>query len=357
MSSVASILLYLLSFILVIFIYSKSYKVNEKYKNILKWLSFSILLLLAGMRKNVGTDYIGYINGFYLPMKNYSIFESFSNEYLFLIIVKIAVFFDDSRILFFLLNLITLYFISKAIERSFIKYKSLSFGIYIFIFYLETWNIMRQHICIAIFLYSLEHIYKENIFKFSIWIIIGSFIHKTILIGYPIYFLYQIFLKQDKNKKEKYFILGIIGTVGVICLVNYVYIISFLGNVIPFFKKYNLYIQYKSSKNFIIFLKLFLLCLTLILGKKMIKINRKNNLLIFLVIIDFLLTFLGFYNIYAKRLASYFYIYYILILPQLLELFPKCRKVLQLLIYTIVIFLCILQYYILGFAEVIPYQV
>ena len=95
MSNETSILLYLLSFILVVFIYDKSYKVNRKYRSILKWISLSLLLLLAGMRKNVGTDYLGYINGFYLPMKSYSIFESFSKEYLFLLIVKVAIIFSS----------------------------------------------------------------------------------------------------------------------------------------------------------------------------------------------------------------------------------------------------------------------
>ena len=39
MSNETSILLYLLSFILVVFIYDKSYKVNRKYRSILKWIS------------------------------------------------------------------------------------------------------------------------------------------------------------------------------------------------------------------------------------------------------------------------------------------------------------------------------
>jgi len=356
-SNETSILLYLLSFILVVFIYDKSYKVNRKYRSILKWISLSLLLLLAGMRKNVGTDYLGYINGFYLPMKSYSIFESFSKEYLFLLIVKVAIIFDNYKILFFLLNLITLYFITKALEKSFIKYKSLAFSIYIFIFYLETWNIMRQHICIAIFLYSIDYIYGKKLTHFTIFIIIGSFIHKSILIVYPFYFIYNFLLKNNKNKKEKKIIIILFYLISFICLLNYVNIIKILGKIIPFFQKYKLYIVYNFSSNLIILLKLFLLTIVLPFRRKLIKLNKKNNLLVLFIITDFLLTLLGFYNIYVKRISSYFYVYYILIIPQFLELFPKYNLCLKILIYIVVIILCLLQYYILGFAEVIPYQV
>lgn len=357
MSNKASILLYLLSFILAIFIYGKSYKINKKYRNILKWLSLSLLLLLAGMRKNLGTDYLGYINGFYLPMKTHSIFESFSKEYLFLFIVKVTVIFDNYKILFFLLNLITLYFITKALEKSFIKYKSLAFGIYVFVFYLESWNIMRQHICMAIFLYSIVFIYERNLKKFSLLILGASLIQNTVLLVYPFYFIYNFFIKNEKNKKLKKVFLIVGVTISLFGIFYYVDIISFLGEIIPFFKKYNLYIKSIPSKNKIIILKIVLLVLVWRFKERLLKNNEKNKLLLFFIVNDFLLTLLGFYNIYAKRLASYFYIYYILIIPQFLEIFPKYKIYITLIIYLISILLCILQYYIFEFAGVIPYKI
>lgn len=358
MNRIESLVMYIFSFSISSFLFNLSK--NRRYnRSLISWIAIIGLLVLGGIREGIGTDYYGYINAYFYRMRTSSIFESFSKEYLFLIIVKLSAILNNYKIMFFLLNFITLIFIKKAIERNYVRDKGLIIYLYLFIFYLESWNLMRQHVCIAVFLFSLYYIYTKQILKYSFFIGIFSFMHMSILVTYPLYFVYNYLINSRKNKKLKEILIGI-GIASIVFFIfQYEMIINLLGEIIPIFKRYRVYAKefLDGSLNLIFIWKLFLLLIVLYNRKKLQKLDGRNRLLIFIVIIDLILTSIGYQHKFLKRISLYFYSCYIFIFPQLLEIYNSKRIILKLLIIIITMLFFILQYYILGHNEVFHYKI
>ncbi|MCB8565048.1 EpsG family protein [Fusobacterium ulcerans] len=321
-------------------------------------MAILIPLLIAGCRKNVGTDYIGYVNAFYFPMRHNSIFMSFSKEYGFLILVKIAAVFNNYKIMFFLSELIILVVLKKIIDESFIKEKYLIYLLYLYIFYLESLNIGRQHIALVFYLYSIKYIFKKNLLKYTLTLVLGSLFHTSILLVFPMYFIYNFLLLGEKYKRVKKVILFGIQIFLLIFVFYYREIIVLGIQFFPKFKHYFLYSEEKigGSKNLIVWMKLFFVFSILLVKKRLIKINDKNKFFIYGILIDLTISFIGFYQIYLKRLFLYFFINYIFLFPQLIEI-VKEKWVIKMIILVIAVSFCILNFYILGHSKVIPYQI
>lgn len=355
MSKEFSILFYIFSFAISSFIFRISYKV--KLKKTFKWIAILIPLLIASFRKDVGTDYTLYINGYYLPMKTVSIFESWSKEYGFLILAKIATIFNSPKIMFFLSSFLTIVFIKKSIEESDIEEKYLSYLVYLYVFFLESLNIGRQHISVAIFLFSIKYIFQKKFFYYIISIFFASLFHKTVLITLPLYFIYNSFLVKIKNKRVKDIIILIFSLLVLSFIINYQMLTKYIIKILPNFVQYKGYLKtFNGTRNLIIYLKIFFLLIIFSFKKRLVKLNKKNELYIFCIILDLIITYIGFYQVSLKRISLYFYIIYIFLFPQLIEI-KKQNKLTVILIIIFSVFLCIMNFYIFEYAQVIPYKI
>lgn len=348
-----SILIYIIVFSISIYFFS----IYEKNKSkILKIISIGIPTILAGMRNYVGTDYGLYVNIYYKYLEGTSIFSRNSKEFLYLGLGKIALLFNNYKILFFFSSLITIIFIVKAIEESKIKYVVLSYYLYLFIYFLESWNIGRQHVAISISLYALKFVFKGEFFKYFLWISIASLFHTTAILNLFVYFIYIIINKKSMRILYK---IGVISLI--IFVMNYIEIIKFLGENISFLKRYLMYavINNTSGKNYLFYLKVILFTIIFFHKRKLEKINKKNRLYITLIFLDLIITYIGKYNIWLKRLGLYFYIDYIFLLPELVLIYKekKMKNLIKFLVIIYAFFIFILIYYILGNGEVLPYKI
>lgn len=163
-------------------------------------------ILLAGLRYNVGLDYLTYLNAYAdiinpLDVNRYSATPGL--EYTFYLITYIAnILFASPIAVFFVYSVITLVAYYKALVLLKPKYIAPGLFLYYSIFYLNSFNIMRQGAAISIGSLALVYYVKGDKLKAVIYILIASLFHISallllayILVGY----LLERFFIQKKN--------------------------------------------------------------------------------------------------------------------------------------------------------------
>lgn len=168
---------------------------NDSTINYFEWnkyyfLSYAVIVIIAGIRKDVGIDYYGYQKLFenfniYSPLYSLYNFEPF-----FIIIVSSLTMFSNSAIYFFFIYaFFTWFFFFISFKYN---VKILPFTLLFLIlsgFYFWTFNGVRQAVAITIFAFSINFIISKDFLKYVITIIIGLLFHYSIIILIPLYFI------------------------------------------------------------------------------------------------------------------------------------------------------------------------
>lgn len=169
----------------------KPFEKKNKYQKISCVLSALPLILIAGLRYNVGQDYDytykPYFNGMLYNVVNKNIEVGF-----YALTKFIQMFTNDYVWLFIVCAVIYGYFIFASIyEQS----PNPALSIFLLVstqYYFGFLNTMRQYMAIAIFLYAIKYIKKRKIWKYLFLIIIASTLHTSAIVFIPVYFLYNI---------------------------------------------------------------------------------------------------------------------------------------------------------------------
>lgn len=176
---------------LVIYIFSLTLLISSyfdrKNTKVYYFIFLSVLILFAGLRFNVGVDYQSYGDFFSLVLSGANIYMEDS----FILLVKFINLIDgEEQLLYFVYAFLTVIFTSKFIEY-FSLNKVLSLYIYFTfaVFYLASFNGIRQALAVAIFMYSIKFIFERNLFKYILLIMIATFVHKTAVLMLPLFFI------------------------------------------------------------------------------------------------------------------------------------------------------------------------
>lgn len=282
-------------------------------KKTLLQFSFFFLFLVAAFRFEFGADYTSYYsfyNKFLLKKYEELTFLEIGYRWLNILISSMKL---DFNILLSVISFVNLYFFYRFMI--FINIKR-SFYWIIFFTYISLYNLyfyhlsmIRQSIAIYIFLFSFQYIYKKEIKKYIIIILLATLFHKSAIILLPIYYINRI------NFKIKYiclfFICSIFFIINVELFVNLLTKVLELVNMDKYVHYINVTpIKFNTGIGFIlnicsIFLFSYLLKL---------KFSKKNKLLIKMILISRLLIFLNIVGIsILHRVVSYFDIYTIFI--------------------------------------------
>lgn len=163
---------------------------------IFKILTILPLFLVMALRYDVGTDYMHtYRERFIMRLNGRDLSEIF--EFGFVKIIDIVIFFTSNpQWLFVVCSIIFFVFTFKAIyEQS----DNIAYSILILIIgnhFFGAMNLVRNFMAISIALYAFKYIKERNFLKFTFFIIIASTIHISVLILYPLYFLYNVKLSR-----------------------------------------------------------------------------------------------------------------------------------------------------------------
>ncbi|MEM5532999.1 EpsG family protein [Pseudoalteromonas arctica] len=190
----------------------------------LSFILVFLLFLISGFRYEVGTDYDTYVSFIKLIKEGRDTYMEPGFELMVKMLTSSGF---ETQSVFLISSLITLTFFFLFILRYSENYTLSVVIFFLFpIFYLASFNGVRQFIAVSIFLYSLKFILDKKVFAYITLICIGALFHKTILLMLPLYFI----LGRRASYKST-----------VLIIITYIFIASllpFIGRALGFPDKY-----------------------------------------------------------------------------------------------------------------------
>ncbi len=302
----------------------KKYKVNVKMCILPLVLSFLVLFSLIALRdETVGTDYRTYIDA-YNKIADGTLNERESSW--------LGIGFQWTSKLFSLVfgNNYVIYFATLGFFTLFLFYKAFwenskmpAFSLFVlisFCLYYQMFNQFRQMFAIAMGLYAIKYIKDRKIIPYIICILIATSFHTSAIILLPFYFIAN--LKLGKNLFIAY------GVLAVVAFFSFDILKAVLQNTyygqIYFGSNYD--IGGKTSSIFNLVFRLGLLGACLVFYPKMIKADEKNKILYHMAIICTILQIITVRSYIFGRLTTYFFIFYCLLIPEIIDTVFKGKK-------------------------------
>lgn len=199
-----------------------SHRQKEKMSQVFIFLAVLTVSILAGVRDlGIGTDIWTYGEWVFKAAKNNSNLLSFIGhqadlELLYNVLVWIvARFASDSHWLYFFTGLLTYYFVMKGIQN----YKdeisiTLAWVIFLFLYYGDTLNAMRQFISVAIAFWGLKFGFDGKYKKYIIITVTAMLFHNTAILSFLI-LLIALFLRKKDSILRRIFVVLFVSIIAV----------------------------------------------------------------------------------------------------------------------------------------------
>lgn len=358
----------------------------------------------------------------YSNMTFYSYLERDKFEVGHYLLIQLNRIFDTPYLMFFVVALLTMNFFYEGLLYYRKKISlPLAIMLYLLTFFPHSMNGIRQYLAVSIIFYGYRYIFQKNLGKYLVCVIVAMSFHLTAVIAIPFYFIHQkyssltirlpvklqngsIFPEAFQTKIlqlrsfDNYFLLKLKSisqpyfkphfkpqripqypleqSLGIPTHIKFHYMNCFLYlfliflyfnfseiltliSEIDMFSKYTSYItREREGENRELYLTGLILFGVFLFRRELKDHDPRNELLIPLLTVGFLLGFLGFIDADIKRISLYFDVIRIVLLASLPKLFvSKELKTLftsGLIIYALYFFL--LMFYILEHSEIFPYQ-
>jgi hypothetical protein len=227
------------------------------------------------------------------------------------------------------------------------------------LFYQSSFNGVRIMLAISIFIYNLTNIENKKLYRFLLLTIVASTFHISVLITLPLYWLFD-FLKFNVNLKKTFVVC--ICVVFVLSFINelFGYLIEILG-----FEQLIYYSKYigSSEKSIDITIKKMILFIPILLPgvifyKKFVKQNCFFSVYYCLVVIGVIIeVFSTFQADFFSRIAIYFEIFIVMIVPIYIKVLNEKRQFLTVFCIVSYLFLFWIYIYIVNNDHgTFPYQ-
>ena len=194
------------------------------------------------------------------------------------------------------------------------------------------YSAIKQGIAIGFCVYSLKYVFRRKPINYLICILIAFMFHASALVFIPVYF----FWSYERNVTEWKKIL--------IIIVSILFVL-FSGEILTRFggDRFSGYAtQIIETGNLTFYLMVMWLIIFLVCRRTLLDLDKRNELLILLYAIGTIFMLFGFRNAFVKRIAYYFDVTQILLIPQLMYVFNKrSRKVAKILIGIYFILICV----------------
>lgn len=326
----------------------------KKYNNGFIILAVISLIVVSGFRYKSGTDFHTYTEMFEVTSENETLELEEQNDVGFFIMCRLlSQISQDPQIMFLATSIVTNLLIVLVL-RKYSRRFELSMWLYITTFvYYSTFNGVRQWMAAAIIFTGTKYLLEErNFIKYLLIVLFASLFHGSVLIMIPVYF----FINSDTFSKRN--LLMIVGFV--LAVFAYSEFLPILARLLEG-TQYAHYVQiFETDTNGINPLRLavyfapvgmFCLFYNQLNNEKNIEIDRLLNL----CIIGFLIMFMALRQVFFARLIFYFDLYYLLLIPRLVDLGDKNFK--RFMYYSIAVGYFAFSYLLLGNGEsgILPY--
>ncbi len=324
-------------------------------------VALGIPILMAGYRSYTGTDtmvYIyNYVNDAYISWAGF--WKSIDGEWGEIghkILTRFIGVFTHTRLylaVYAAITVILVYKVSKKFDKGNI---ALIMTVFYFVFFVYSFNGMRQYVAIAIVAYSLQFVFDRKFTKFLICIFLATAFHTSAILTIVLYFLW--------SKDNKLISWGLILPLLVIILVAGLNLESLLDAIADLelestaINRYTTYTDNEyESKNRDFYLNLLIAIIALLHYKPLEKLDSRNTLFVIMMLMGTLLGVCGFLNPYTKRIALYFNIAEIWVLANIPKTYSDSRASWLIrffvLVYAVTRFILIA--YVLEQSNLIPY--
>lgn len=307
-----------------------------------------LLVIFSGLRYGVGVDYATYIQYFH----DMQIQDQLYVEPGYLLLERMVnAIKGEAQLVLFLCAVITIYCTSQFI-KFFSNSVAISWIIYALtpIFYLASFNGVRQFVAVALFGASLKYIKQRKILYYIVVIVIAGMFHYSAFLLLPLYF----FLNRKFN--VFYYVFGF--TVSIILFLNLEWIIRYFGY-------YSFYLVRGGMKEFDIkglgVIAIFFGSL-MVAEKLRARFSSSDiviNLLFLSAIVIMAPIFANIDSSLIMRLSSYFTIAFMIIIPYVISITKDAW--LRFWIYTFLVMLISVYYYLTLYLngetyKLVPYK-
>ena len=339
---IKSALVYGISFfisLILCYIYEK--KIDKSiFKNRIIWtlLIIAPTVIIAGIRFNIGYDYLEYERQFYENKLNNLQFylKEPLNMILMMIVYYVA---RKAVIMFFVYSFITMFVAFRAIDYYRDRLSiTLSLFIFYMVYYLISYNIIRQMIAVVIILYGTRYIFEKKFWKYFLCTLIATGIHKTAVLMIILYWFNDDNIEILKNIKFiKSLKLNFKETIKPYIVYIFIAIIPFvllpiIPKLISMFGIYRSYLSRETSLSLDFMLYILpILWIVLIKRDEIIQENKSNDFFIKMLILQIPFQLMGGFIKYFDRYSLYPAITQIILIPILYKnlsssKFNKCVK-------------------------------
>lgn len=334
LSVIGSIAFYIVSFGLA----GLMCRINIRNKFVKLFLIIIPPVILATFRYNIGYDYGSYITGYYNSFQ--VTYESIITGYeigdpiAFDLITKFATTFNSERIYLMLLALLSIIPAVTYILREWddVDIQPMIIFIYMFSPFIFSFSACKQGIALNILLFSLTYVYERKPIKFVLCVAVAFLFHSTALAFLPVYFFLNSKDKLSTGKRV------LIVASCLFIIMNFQFV---LENVMG--GRYESYaIDTVEGRNRTFWLYSLITIIFLFIRKRLVQIDKRNDLLIMMMVVGAICQYLGFSNAFAKRIGEYFLMAQVFLIPQCIYAFTEnSRKLANFLIicYIVAIFL------------------
>lgn len=329
MSIKVSVIIYLTTILTSVFAFHIAGISHQKVKRRIA-VSFAIAIpvLVAGVRYSIGTDYFAYIEGFELIRYGLDVRWNMEYGYKWLNIL-LAYSGLCAQSIMFAASLIMMSFISKALLK---KREVISVGMgaltFMLLFYQSSFNIVRMMIAVSIFLYNIINIENRKLLKYLFFTVLAASFHISALVTAPVYWIFWSF-RVERNLFRRILLYGGAG----LFIIFFNPILEWLLSVTNI-QSMSYYSQYIGASNKSVgeVIKQVILYLPLVIPgalmyKKCMKQDKNFYIYYSLVVIGVIMVGLSiFTSTYVDRLAEYFTVAAVMVVPVYMDIFIKENK-------------------------------
>lgn len=348
-----SVLLYLSTYLLSALLLKYAAKANHRRGRIVFFvLALIPPCLLAGLRYQVGTDYMNYYYLFLehadLPFMDFLKTQNWMMLGLYFISRVAGL--VDSPVLYYFLFAAVIY---APVAWRIVEQKDTEpVGILAFLFLLDGFtsglNIMRQAAASSLCFFALKYVHEQKLLKYLITLVLAAAFHITAIVFAPVYYIWNRRRQLAQFNLRTWLIVIAYAVVAL----NFSSLAALLG------EKYSRFGNERVlGRNFSLLLNFLWLLIFLLFHRAIVRNDPKSGLLTILILIGNILSLTGLRNTYAKRIGSYFTYCEFWLRTQLRYGFMRNGRWLivgLVIIYSIAIF--VLTYGVLGQSAIIPYQ-
>lgn len=327
---------YLLLFIVLIILYygSKSKSLNAVIpKNKFILATLFVFILFWGFRGYICTDWVNYYEFFHdnPPITDWIAWKHYTDENFidigYIIYTGIFKVFCSNFLVFQSVSYILVLLIIHQCIKLYTSDYILSYILMIVFFTVQSINLMRNVIAIALFLYSIRYIYDKKIWHYIALNLIGVLFHKTALIFLPLYFV----LGHRFSIKTLIFIF-MCSYLVMICQFSIIseYASSVIGDTSG---RINYVLQYLKNSNPKLFsignIERLITTIILIYNYEKIWTNYRYGGYFANMMVLCLLTYLVFFevNVIVVRISQLFSFAYVIFYTNIIDLYKKRKNV------------------------------